>query len=252
MAAISFVHGFGEHSGRYEKIAQHFVANNIAVVSLDLRGHGKTLGPRGVAKNYDAICADVQSLIDETSRRYPDVANFLFGHSMGGGLVLHHGLNTKSNALAGYLVSAPLIRLKRSIPFPVRMAVKAIRPLLPKGTFPISVSGKNISTIPAEQDRYDNDPLNHNRLGFGLAVGMIEAGEQALRDANRWNKPLRLWHSKADRITDFTASKQFADRAVQCEFTAFEEVQHEMHQDTCRDEVFDLMVKFIVEKTSQI
>ena len=249
IAAVSLVHGFGEHCGRYEFLVGHLVANSISVVGVDLRGHGKTDSPRGVAKDYDAIHGDVETLIEETSRRLSNVPQFLFGHSMGGGLVLHHGMNAASDSLAGYLVSAPLIRLKRNIPSFVRLAVKTIRPIMPRGTFPISVSGKNISTIPTEQDRYDNDPLNHNRLGFGLAVGMVEAGENVLNNASQWDKPLRLWHSKTDRITDFVASERFASSAKQCQFTAFDEVQHEMHQDTSRQDVFDLMVKFIVERS---
>jgi len=205
---MSLVHGFGEHCGRYEKLA----------------------------------------LIGETSSRYQGIPNFLFGHSMGGGLVLHHGLTTSDDTLKGYLVSAPLIRLKRYVPGFVRGAVRMVRPMAPNGTFPIPVSGKNISTIPEEQDRYDNDPLNHNRLGFGLAVGMIDAGENVLRKAGHWNKALRLWHSSADRITNFDASVQFAKKANQCEFTAMDTVQHEMHQDDSRNEVHALMREFILER----
>lgn len=249
VAAVSLVHGFGEHCGRYQELATHLVANNIAVTGVDLRGHGKTDSPRGVAGDYDAIHGDVQTLIEETSRLYPDVPQFLFGHSMGGGLVLHHGMTSSSDSLAGYLVSAPLIRLKRYVPPPVRLAVKMIRSIMPRATFPIPVSGKNISSIPEEQDRYDSDTLSHNRVGFSLAVGMIEAGESVLKEATKWDKPLRLWHSKADKITDFQASEQFAGIASQCQFTAFDEVQHEMHQDTTRKAVFDLILEFIVERT---
>jgi len=125
--------------------------------------------------------------------------------------------------------------------------VTAIRPMLPNATFPIPVSGVNISTIPEEQGRYDNDALNHNRLGFGLAVGMIEAGENILLNAKQWNKPLRLWHSTADRVTNFLASKQFAEEAEHCQFTALEKVQHEMHQDVSREQVYSLMTEFIIE-----
>lgn len=166
---------------------------------------------------------------------------------MGGGLALHHGLSVTDDSLTGYLVSAPLIRLQRHVPWIVRKAVTTIRPMFPNGTFPIPVSGVNISTIPEEQTRYDNDTLNHNRLGFGLAVGMIEAGENILLNAAQWNKPLRLWHSTADRVTNFLATKQFAEKADHCEFTAMEEVQHEMHQDVSRDQVHSLMTRFILE-----
>ena len=121
-----------------------------------------------------------------------------------------------------------------------------MRPLLPGGTFPIPVAGVNISSIVEEQQRYDNDPLNHNRLGFGLAVGMIEAGEQMLANAGDWKKPLRLWHSRDDRITNFDASQEFAGLASNCEFTSFADVQHEMHQDVSRGEVYALMVDYVL------
>ena len=39
-AAVVIVHGYGEHSGRYEHVAEHFVANRYAVYAFDLRGHG--------------------------------------------------------------------------------------------------------------------------------------------------------------------------------------------------------------------
>ena len=112
---------------------------------------------------------------------------------------------------------------------------------------PIPVSGKRISTIPAEQQRYDDDPLNHNRLGFGLAVGMIENGDRLLTEASTWNKPLCLWHSKADQINDYSSTSDFANAAENCQFTSFEVAQHEMHHDTVQADVYQLMTQFILE-----
>jgi alpha-beta hydrolase superfamily lysophospholipase len=194
------------------------------------------------------MVGDVKTLIKESSTNYPDLPQFLFGHSMGGGLVLHHGLTEETDLLAGYLASAPLIHVKRPLPGAVRATVKLLRKVWRNGTMPIPVAGKNISTIPEEQQRYNNDPLNHNRLGFGLAVGMVEAGERVLENASCWNKPLRLWHSRDDKITDFNASEKFASKATNCEFTAFDEVQHEIHQDVLREDVFELMARFIIEQ----
>ena len=227
-------------------MASHLNDSGIAVVGVDLRGHGRTRSKRGVARCYEQIAGDVETLVHETSRNYPDVPHFLFGHSMGGGLVLHHGLTTQSNSLAGYLVSAPLIFPKRQVPGLLRAFVKVMRKIVPAWTLPIPVSGKNISTIPEEQDRYDNDPLNHDRLSFGLAVGMTEAGKYIHAHADQWNRLLRMWHSRDDKITDFDATAEFAEKASNCDFTALDEVQHEMHQDRSRDEVYRIMMEFIL------
>ena len=164
--------------------------------------------------------------------------------------MLHHGLTDTSQTLAGYLVSAPLILPKDPVPGPLRLLAKLMRHIMPKGSVPNPISGDKISTLPSEQADYEADGLNHNRLGFGLAVGILGAGEHVQTNAAQWNKPLRLWHAKKDQLTDFKASEVFAKLAQNCEFTAFENVEHEMHNDTCRAAVYALMLDFMDKKIS--
>ena len=76
---------------------------------------------------------------------------------------------------------------------------------------------------------------------------MLQAGEDILAQAESWNKPLRLWHARGDRLTNFSASEDFAAQAQNCEFTAFEDVEHEMHNDTSREAVYGLMLDFMSE-----
>ena len=246
VAVMSLVHGLAEHCGRYEKLAQHLNRNGIDVVGVDLRGHGQTEGPRGVSHQYADIAGDVSTLVEETKSRYPGLPRFLFGHSLGGGLVLHHGMTAVDDALSGYLVSAPLILPRKPVSKITRGAVKFLRKISPMATLPIPVSGEKVSTIPKEQERYNTDPLRHRRIGVGLAVDMIETGEELFAKADQWKKPLRIWHSRSDRITSADASEYFAKQAQNCEFTAFDQVQHETHQDRSRDEVHALVVEFIL------
>src|ERR1700761_425103 len=49
--AVLIVHGLGEHSGRYEQLAQWFLARGYAVRSYDQRGHGHTPGPRAALRH---------------------------------------------------------------------------------------------------------------------------------------------------------------------------------------------------------
>jgi alpha-beta hydrolase superfamily lysophospholipase len=91
--------------------------------------------------------------------------------------------------------------------------------------------------------------MRHRRIGFGLAVDMIEVGEELFSAADRWEKPLRLWHSNSDEITSFEASRYFATHAKRCQFTALDGVRHEAHQDRSREEVYALMVEFIRGKS---
>lgn len=247
VAVMSLVHGLAEHCGRYDELARHLNRNGIDVVGVDLRGHGQTKGPRGVSRRFADITGDVRTLVEETKSQYPGLPRFLFGHSLGGGLVLHHGMTTEEDSLSGYLVSSPMIRSCRRVSKLSYGAVKVLRKLLPKGTMPMPVSGKKVSTIPKEQELYNTDSLRHRRLGIGLALDLIDNGEDLSARADQWDKPLRMWHSKADQITSFDASASFAKLANHCEFTAFDEVQHETHRDRSRDDVYALMVEFMLQ-----
>ncbi len=246
-AVMAIAHGFGEHSGRYHPMAEHFASQGMAVLSLDLEGHGKMTPRPGVVKSYDVFHADVALLLGEARSRFPDIPLFLYGHSMGGGLVLNHGL-TKAPSVNGYLVSAPLIIPADPVPGPLRMLVKLLRPLLPNMTIKNTVPGEFVSSIPDEQTRYESDPLNHGRLGLGLAADIIDAGEWVRDNAGRWEAPLFLIHARADKLTQFEATETFSQQAKNCTFMALENCEHEMHNDVVREDVYAAMIDFIEAK----
>ena len=65
-AIMSLVHGFGEHSGRYEHMADYLNSKNISVVALDLRGHGRSEGRRGHCPDYSQLLGDVDALLTKS------------------------------------------------------------------------------------------------------------------------------------------------------------------------------------------
>ena len=247
-AVMTLVHGFGEHCGRYGHMAEHFNNQNIAVVSLDLRGHGKSEGRRGIVKSYNEFREDLAALLAETQARYPDTPRVLYGHSMGGGLVLDHGFHNQGEL--PIIASAPFIALATPVPGALEFIVKLMGRLLPKGAMSQPIDGTKISNLQDEQNLYMDDSLNHGKLGFRLIDAMVTTGERLSQEAKNWDRPLLLLHSKADQLTSFQASKHFAREAQQTEFHAFETHQHEMHNDLCRAEVYALMSEFILKHAS--
>jgi len=247
-AVMALVHGFGEHCGRYDHMASYLNAQGIAVVAADMRGHGKSAGKRGVVSAYDNFHEDLDALLTETRRLYTNTPLTLYGHSMGGGIVLDHG-SKQTNALP-IIASAPLITLTDPIPKALRAFAKLMGKVLPKGALAQPIDGMKISTLPDEQALYLNDPLNHGKMGFRLAEAMVATGEYLQEAAKDWDRPLFLFHSKADQLTGFDGSAKFAKHAKQVEFHPFEQVQHEMHNDTSRATVYKLMSEFILKQSA--
>lgn len=246
-AAMALVHGFGEHCGRYANMSAYLNAQGIAVVAIDLRGHGKSSGKRGVVKSYDDFRDDLDALLSETRAHYPNTPLTLYGHSMGGGIVLDHGMRGLDNL--PIIASAPLIALPNPLPSAVRGFANLMGKILPNGALPQPIDGEKISNLPEEQSHYVNDPLNHGKLGFRLAEAMISTGENLQSCAKNWDRPLLLLHSKADQLTGFEGSAAFARNAKQVEFHPFETSQHEMHNDAPRAQIYKLMSDFILKQT---
>lgn len=247
-AVMALVHGFGEHCGRYDHMATYLNAQRIAVVAADMRGHGKSSGKRGVVSAYENFREDLDALLTQTRTLYPDTPLTLYGHSMGGGIVLDHG--SRQNDALPIIASAPLITLSDPIPTGLRAFAKFMGKVLPKGALAQPIDGTKISNLHDEQALYLNDPLNHGKMGFRLAEAMVATGEHLQDNAKDWDRPLLLFHSKADQLTGFDGSNEFAKHAKQVEFHPFEDVQHEMHNDTSRATVYKLMSDFILKQSA--
>jgi len=248
-AVMALVHGFGEHSGRYLQMAEHLNANAIAVVALDLHGHGKTPGRRGGIKNYDDFRADLAVLLAKTRSLYPETPLILYGHSMGGGIVLDHGLRAQDSLPT--IASAPLIRLTDPVPKHLRFLVRVLAKIHPKGSITTPIDSTRITNLAEEQDKHGADELRHGTMSYPLAVDLVDIGNNIANQASRWDQPLLLFHSKADQLTSYEASAAFTQIAKQCEFHGYETSQHEMHNDAPRDEIYARMTEFILRQAAQ-
>jgi len=244
-AVMNLVHGFGEHSGRYADMAADLNAKGISVVTLDLRGHGRSDGPRGYCPDYTLLLGDVDALLAKGRAEYSKLPQVLYGHSMGGGLVLNHQLKSENSDMACIIASAPFIQPADEISAVQKMIVKCLGKVAPKMSLGNKIDGTKISRLPAEQDAYLSDPLNHGKLGVGLAIGMVEGGEWILENAENWSKPLLLVHAREDQLTDFAASEAFAAIALNCTFKAYADCEHEIHNDCHRADVYKAATDFI-------
>lgn len=85
-AVVAIIHGMAEHSARYDRFAKALNEHNMAALSIDLRGHGKTAEIQGYFSKKDGwklVLDDIRLLIKRAKSEYNDVPVILLGHSMG-------------------------------------------------------------------------------------------------------------------------------------------------------------------------
>lgn len=245
-AVVCLVHGLGEHSGRYAHVAEALNAAGYTLFGFDLRGHGKSGGARGHTPTYDVLMDDIGRLLDEAAARYPDRPRFLYGHSLGGNLVLNYGLRCKP-AIAGVISTSPGLRVTNPLP-PLQIALaRVMNKLQPGMQIANGLALDGLARDPEVIRAYTHDPLVHNKISVRLATGMLDAGEWAIVHAAEFPLPLLLVHGTADKLTSARATEEFAAKvpAGRCTLKLWEGFYHETHNEPEKAEVLAYMVNWL-------
>ena len=248
-AVVCLVHGLGEHTGRYAHVAAALNDAGYAVLGFDLRGHGKSEGLRGHTPSYDTLMDDIGRLLDEAAQRYPGKAQFIYGHSLGGNLVLNYALRRKP-PLAGVVSTSPAIRVAKPLPATQLTLAKVMNKLQPTMQMPNGLTLDSLARDPEVIRAYKSDPLVHNKISVRLAVEMLQAGEWALAHAAEFPLPLLLVHGSADEITSAAATQEFAGKVRgDCTLKIWDGFYHETHNEPEKAEVLGFMVAWFGSHT---
>jgi alpha-beta hydrolase superfamily lysophospholipase len=84
VAGFVFLHGGGEHSGQFSRLASRLNATGIEVWAIDHQGHGISGGDRGVVRSLDVLARDAAALVDIIRERRRELPLVIGGHSLGG------------------------------------------------------------------------------------------------------------------------------------------------------------------------
>lgn len=252
-AILCLVHGFGEHSGRYLHVAKRFLKAGFNVIAYDHRGHGQSEGKKGFFTSFFQASEDLQSVLHYATEQWPSLPVILYGHSMGGCVVLYYTLTHKNPRIAGVISTSPWLRLYNPpsgfLVLLSKLMVKAFPRFTFKNKFPPGV----LSHDPKVEENYHKDPLVHGDISANLFLGVTQMGEQILAQAPTWSAPLLLAHGDADQVTDFNASFEFSKEAPQdiIIFKRWPGLRHETHNEKNWQEVVDFYIAWAVKKAEQ-
>ncbi len=247
-SVVCLVHGLGEHSGRYSHVAAVLNRAGYALLALDLRGHGRSAGRRGHIPLLEVVLDDLDLLLEEAARRFPGRPRFLYGHSMGGLLVLYHTLRRRP-PLAGVIATGSALRTPLEGQRLKVVLSRSLSRLLPALTLPSGLDPAAISRDPAVVQAYCSDPLVHDRISFRLASELLRASRWVMEHAAEFPLPLLLIHGGADCLTLPEGSREFAARAGRnCTLKIWEGLYHEVHNEPEQGEVLAYILSWMEEK----
>lgn len=244
---ILLVHGLGEHSGRYDRWAELFTEKGFNVLAVDLRGHGKSEGKRGHVKSIERYLDDIDLLFSEGKKLFPESKFVLYGHSMGGNLVLNHVIR-RNHPIAALIATSPWLKLTNPPSEILVSVISFLKKILPSFTIPNGLNSEDISHDPEVIRNYPGDPLNHNKISFRLFHEIYEGGLHALRNVYKINYPFLLMHGTADNITSPKASEKYVmNTTKRTHLKLWEGQYHELHNELIYEDVFKYIIDWLAE-----
>ena len=212
-AAIAVVHGLGEHSGRYEAIADPLSAYGFSTFAMDLRGHGLSEGRRGHVTRFEVFLQDVDRFRREL-HGLVDVGTplFLLGHSMGGLISLRY-LEEFDTPFRGGIIVSPWLATMTPMPRWKVTLAGALNRVMPSIPFNSGLEPALLSRDPAVVHAYRDDPLVHSRITPRLFKESSIAMGLAFQRSDRIRVPLLFLLAGDDRIVS-TAQSQALTRSL--------------------------------------
>jgi alpha-beta hydrolase superfamily lysophospholipase len=243
-ANIILIHGIGEHSGRYEHVAEFFTSAGFAIYAFDQIGHGKSDGKRGV-ESYQQVYDIITNLKYRIKAKQPDLPIILYGHSMGGAIVLSYGLN-HPEGLKGVIATSPAVGMADPMPDKTIQFMKILKKIIPNFTIVNGLNLSGLSQDPEIAEKYSTDPLVHNRVSLRLGLDLIQTGRDLLANTMVYPLPLLVLQGDRDLLVNPAATDEFS-RKIHGRIT-YKQIAggfHELHNEPDKNEILHGIIAWI-------
>lgn len=244
-ALVGIIHGMGEHSGRYTHVAEKLNDSGFSVFAYDLPGHGHTKGQRGHVQSYERLLDSVQVALDYFQNEQVGMPVALFGHSMGGNILSNFLIRRKPKAFAA-VIQAPWLRMPEppaALEFAIGKIMNGIYPSLP---FSSKLDGALISRDPLEVEKYNQDPLGHDKITPAWFFGAYAAQQYAIDNAGSIAIPVLVMHGTGDKLAAHSGSEAFIKQGGKnFNFRSWPGLYHELHNEPEKHEVLDYWINWL-------
>ncbi|MBG0850927.1 lysophospholipase [Streptomyces spinoverrucosus] len=230
-------HGYGEHIGRYEGVAEVLLAHGAAVFGPDHMGHGRSAGERVLIEDFEDVVTDLHAVAERARSAYPGLPLVLVGHSMGGLITARHAQH-HGDELAALVLSGPVIGTWET---PGRLLAHDEIPDIP-------VNPAALSRDPAVGAAYAADPLVwHGPMKRPTLEAFARTLEDVARGGDVGALPVLWLHGDDDRLVPLAGSRVGVERLSGGTPTEriYPGARHEVFHETNRAEVFADLTRFL-------
>ena len=209
--AVVIFHRGHEHSGRLRPVVDELQLDDSAMFAWDARGHGRSPGARGDSPSFAASVKDVDTFVRHISAAHgmPMENISVIGQSVGAVLVAAwaHDYAPRVRCL---VLTAPAFKVKLYVPF-ARAGLNLLYKL--RGNFFVTsyIKAKFLTHDPARIASYHTDPLITRHISVRILLGLYDAAERVVPDAQAITLPVQVLISGNDWVVQQSPQRQFFD-----------------------------------------
>lgn len=235
---VCMMHGRGDYSESYVEFSNFLKENKISSMIVDLIGHGKSSGKRGVVRKFDDYIEQTRMLEDLAKEKFPSAKIIFLGLSLGGNIILS---SVRESRIHPYkvIVLAPWISLVRKLKGYEILYARILKTVNPEYT----IATNNDFKIDSNKST-----LRHNRINGTILWGAYFNGMKLMKNSLKNKMPILLIHSKGDLTTDYNASKKFSEINPNVQLVSLESNEHGLFWGANKKEVMSTILSFILEK----
>lgn len=242
VASVLIVHGTGEHSGRYEHVGEFFAGQGLDTYSYDHRSHGGSGGARGEV-DWRGLITDLAGELGTVRDKGRPVV--LWGHSLGGLIVLDYVLNAAGPQPDLLVSSAPA--LGESLQAWQKSAIKALARVAPRLKIPVPVPVAELSNDPEIGRAYLADPLIQRKGSLSGFAEFFVAQARVNATLGRLTIPTLVVHGGSDVIVPTACTEPLDDRPG-VNRIVYEGMRHELHNEPDGARVLTDMVSWVKDR----
>jgi len=226
-ASVLLVHGLGEHSGRYEHVGDQMAAAGLDVRAYDHRGNGGSGGRRGHVDRWEQYHDDLGERLVVVRSESGGRPVVLYGHSMGGLVVLGYLLTERPKpdlvVLSSPALDSTLAEWKKSL-------APTLSRFVPTLAIPNGVDGRTLSRDPAVAEKVGGDPLagKSSTTRFGAEALTEQARVRA--EYAGLTLPTLVLHGLDDGLVPAQASEVLGS-LPNVERRTYPGLRHELHNE---------------------
>ena len=210
--AIVLFHRGHEHSGRLQHIVDELAIDDFSMFAWDARGHGRSPGPRGDSPSFSASVKDVDSFVRHISHEHGiPLGNIAVIAQSVGAVLVSTWVHDFAPRIRCLVLAAPAFKVKLYVPL-ARAGLKMLNRLF--GNFFVNsyVKAKFLTHDPERIRSYESDTLITRAISVRILLGLYEAADRVVADAQAIQIPTQLLISGNDWVVDTQLQHEFFGR----------------------------------------